>query len=314
MARWSEHGALGAVGGGGAAGERTTHPAQPDASSLVLPPKGPNSSDPQVEEGGSGVIRKVRRTPAEATEFQGNGLVWEDGEWWIEWEQESYAPNTYEAALYGPDADWCAEAVTRAKPSWCPSSRRYIVSVTSGRAYSVPCLAWNCPGCNERKWFAARELFRLGIEAAWARGATLTDPRGRMTVSELGEAWDGLALLLRRGGPAPKRPKKPESFESKAEREKWKKAYARWRAKCAARKSLLNEYSAVVEFGDETGRIHLHVLLTGDYIPQQRLKWWAKRHGFGEITHIVEVEQGTALEVGAYAGEDRHLHRAMRSA
>jgi hypothetical protein len=35
------------------------------------------------------------------------------------------------------------------------------------------------------------------------------------------------------------------------------------------------------------------------------LKWWAKRHGFGEITHIVEVEveQGTAVEVGAYAGK-----------
>jgi hypothetical protein len=295
--------------GGAAAGHRTTHPAQPDESSLVLPSFRPKSSDPRVEGAGLKVVRRARRDSDPGSEWAGDGLVFEDGEWWIEWETQRYPPTSFEGAvLYGPDEEWCRAAVSRARKSWCPSSRRFLASVATGRVIALPCHAWNCPGCNKRKWFASRELFRRGIEEAWKREErvrflTLTDPHGRMSVKELSQAWDKLAQLLHRGGPAPKRPKKPAKFDSPEAASRWKKEHARWLKKCAARKSLLGEYSAVVEFGDESGRIHLHVLMTGGYVPQKRLVIWAKRCGFGEITFISEVKEGTAEEMGAYAGK-----------
>ena len=297
----------GVVEGGAAAGDRAAHPAQPDAPSLDLPFR-PKSSDPLVEGDGLEVIRRTERTPDQGLGTGGGSLVFEDGEWWIEWEREFYPPGSREAAVYGPDPAWCASVVSSARRSWCSSSRRYLASVTTGRAFALPCHAWNCPGCNKRKWFACRELFRIGIESAWARDErvrflTLTDQHGQMSVEELSAAWDDLAQLLRRGGPAPKRPNKPEKMETLADKKEWEKRYASWVKKCKARKPLLREYAAAVEFGAGHDRIHLHVLMTGQYVKQEKLSYWARRCGFGEISFIREVEQGTAAEIGGYAGK-----------
>lgn len=295
------------VEGGTAAGDRTAHQAQPDAPSLDLPFR-PKSSDPLGEGDGLEVIRRAERTRDQGLGTAGGSLVFEDGEWWIEWMRDFYPPESREAAVYGPDPAWCASVVASARRSWCSSSRRYLASVTTGRAFTLPCHAWNCPGCNRRKWFACRELFRIGVESAWARDervrfVTLTDPHGQMSVEELSAAWDDLAQLLRRGGPAPRRPEKPAKLETEAEKKEWQKRYASWLRKCKAREPLLSEYAAVVEFGDAHDRIHLHVLMTGDFVPQKQLAYWAKRCGFGRINFICEVEVGAAEKVGGYAGK-----------
>jgi len=47
----------------------------------------------------------------------------------------------------------------------------------------------------------------------------------------------------------------------------------------------------VLEFGHETGRPHLHLLLDV-YVPQKRLSILAKRCGFGSITDIRAVKEG----------------------
>lgn len=281
----------------------------PEPSSLVLLSLGPKTSDPPVGGAGPKVVRGVCRRPFEGSLNGADVFVFEDGKWWIEWEVERYAPTTYEGAvLYGPDEEWCRSAVSRARQTWCPSTRRYLASVTTGRTFAVPCLAWSCPGCNKRKWFASRELFRRGIEAAWERGEpvrmlTLTAPRRTMTVPELGAAWDDLAQLLRRGGPAPVRPVKPKNLKSAAAKEKWKERYEQWVEACKERVSLLDEYASVVEFGGKHGRIHLHVFATGRFVAQKQLSKWAMQSGFGKIAHIVEVKQETAKQVGSYAGK-----------
>jgi hypothetical protein len=106
------------------------------------------------------------------------------------------------------------------------------------------------------KRLAARELFAGGMAAAVERGervrfATLTGKA--MTLEEIGLGWNRVATALRRRG-------------------------------------LLDQYAAVVELTAK-GNPHLHVLMTGDFIPQAYLTRIAQgRRGskgrFGRVTHI----------------------------
>ena len=309
-----------AVGGGAAAGDRAARSAQPSEPSLVSPSLRPKTSDHPVE---VSVTEEVKRTRREAFEGQGTvvdgelivpgeEILFEDGEWWLVVKDERYPVGTYEwAFLTGPDEEWCAAAVERARACWCSNSRRFLASASTGSVFALPCLSWSCEKCNRRKWHAARELFRRGIEDAWAneqqvRFLTLTVVRDDMTVQELSKAWDKLALLLRRGGPAPARPKKPKELKTKAQRAAWRKRYEQWKKKCSRRESYLDRYAAVIELGERTGRIHMHVLMTGRYIAHARLKLCVRRCGFGEVTHITLVRNNggdSAAAMSAYAGK-----------
>lgn len=241
----------------------------------------------------------------------GNGLVFESGEWWIEW-PESYPLQSYEGAFVeGPDEQWCQEAVERAKSCYCSNSRRFLASIETGDAFALPCLSWSCEKCNRRKWHAARELFRLGIEAAWARGEkvrflTLTVKDANISAAELAACWDRLATILRRGGLARARPKKPKKLETPEQRASWKKRYEDWERACRRRKSYLDQYAAVIELGEETNRIHMHVLLTGRYIPPARLRRYVVKAGFGHVTQIKLVRNSAskgAETMARYAGK-----------
>lgn len=306
-------GETGAAVGGEADDRRSTAPASPEPPSLVLP---------------YGLISPD--LPVRDAEDDEDALVFDDGEWFLHLKPLPRFPLTSYAGafLVGPDEEWCRQAVAEARKTWCPNSRRFLASITTRRSFAVPCLSWSCEVCQKRKWYAARELYRRGIEAAWERGdkvrfVTLTDGRGNMTVPELGAAWDDLAKALRRGGFAPARPKKPTD---PAKHAAWRKRYDAWLKTCKRRSSLLDQYATVVEFGAEGSRqIHLHVLMTGDFIPYKKLSIWAKRCGFGEIAHITLVSQGDANEVGGYAGklasytakairhgEEMHLRGAVR--
>lgn len=285
----------GATDDGVAGDGRATDSAPPNPSSLDLKLLEPSSPD-------------LADLVAGTVESWENALVFEDGEWFLHLGPLPRYPLTSYIGAFkvGPDEDWCRDAVARAKEVRCPSAY-YMANVLTGFCFAVPCLAWRCEVCQQRKWLAASELFRKGIEAAFARGervrfVTLTDGGGEMSIEELGAAWDDLSKLLRKGGPAPKRPRKPtDPKKLKA----WPKTWARYLKKCRARKSLLHEYAAVVEFGaaSHTGRIHLHVLMTGEFIAQRQLSNLAQRSGFGPITHISEVRQGSADQVSDYAAK-----------
>lgn len=151
------------------------------------------------------------------------------------------------------------------------------------------------------KWRAARVLIERGIVVAFQRGErvrflTLTDgtPHGTMTVQQLSEAWDDLARLLRRGGPAPSRPSRGSG----------RAAQEQWRKQCKARRSFLSDYVVVLEVGTRgQRRWHAHVVYTGRYIPQRRLSAWARQCGFGRVVDVREVAAGNAEEIAAYAAK-----------
>jgi hypothetical protein len=243
----------------------------------------------------------------------GDAITFEDGEWFAEWDDLSYPVECYEGAfLVGPDQEWCQEAVERARTCWCDNSRRFLVSVTTGNAFALPCLSWSCGKCNKRKWHAARELFRLGIEAAWSRQErvrflTLTVEDENISAQELAAAWDRLATMLRRGEPAPPRPEKPKNLRTPEQRKKWKKTWSSWVKACKRRNRTpyLDQYAAVIELGERTGRIHMHVLMTGRYIAYARLRQMAVGAGFGRVSYIklVRNDGDSAQAMAAYAGK-----------
>jgi hypothetical protein len=72
-----------------------------------------------------------------------------------------------------------------------------------------------------------------------------------MTYAELGESWNRVRSILKKNG-------------------------------------LLKEYVSVVEL-QERGAPHLHVIATGEYIPQKQLAQWASASGFGAVTDIRAV-------------------------
>jgi hypothetical protein len=55
----------------------------------------------------------------------------------------------------------------------------------------------------------------------------------------------------------------------------------------------VNEYAAVVEV-QTRGALHLHVLMTGRYVPQRKLVGMAMDAGFGRCTDIREVKRSAA--------------------
>jgi hypothetical protein len=263
--------------------------------------------------------KRTRRIPAEGVGavvedelvIPGEALLFEDGEWFIVCEDTGYPVESYEGAfLVGPDGEWCEQAVRGARACWCSNSVRFLASVTTGKAFALPCLSWSCEKCNRRKWHAARELFRLGIESAWAkdervRFLTLTVERGDISAAELAACWNRLALTLRRGGPAPARPKKPKRLRTVEQREEWKKRYEQWQRACRRRRSYLDQYAAVIELGEKTGRIHMHVLFTGRYVGHKRLGRMAAAAGFGRVSYITLVRNNgdAAKAMAAYAGK-----------
>lgn len=155
-------------------------------------------------------------------------------------------------------------ALQRARRTQCPNARgSYIWSLSSDRASEIACGRWDCSWCQWRKRAAACLVIRIGLETAWARGErvrfmTLTDgSNGDMTVADLYAAWNRLRGRLardRKGGP------------------------------------YMQQYAAVVEV-QQRGALHLHVLLTGRFVPQRKLVGMARAAGFGRCTDIREVRR-----------------------
>ncbi|MBA3841343.1 MAG: hypothetical protein H0X39_01765 [Actinobacteria bacterium] len=265
---------------------------------------------------------RTRRTPdSEASGtlvdgeliIPGDALAFEEDEWGVEWEDLGFPLKTFEGAfLVGPNRDWCEQAVATAKPTFCDTSRRFLASIETGKAFALPCLSWSCEKCNRRKWHAARELFRLGIEAAWARDErvrflTLTVENEDISAQELAQAWGRLATALRRGEPAPRRPEKPKLLRTEAQQADWQKTWDDWLKACKRRnrKPYLDQYAAVIELGGRTGRIHMHVLMTGRYIAHARLRQMAVSAGFGRVSYITLVRNDgdAAMSMASYAGK-----------
>lgn len=170
------------------------------------------------------------------------------------------------------ELQWLLRAFGDASPSKCPNSFRYLASLSTGACFPLACLAWSCEHCGRRKGVSARAFFQLGVSAAHERGErvrfmTLTDgSAGRMTVPELGAAWNRLAVRLRR-------------------------------------EKLLTQYALAVELQPKRGALHLHALTTGSYIPQRSLSDWSSVAGFGRVADIRAVKQEEATKVVSYASK-----------
>lgn len=143
-------------------------------------------------------------------------------------------------------------------------------SIGSGRAIEVSCGRWDCSWCQRRKRAAASLVIASGLERAWARGervrlVTLTDgSQGAMTVADFYDAWNRLRTRLRKSGE-------------------------------------LKEFAAVLEV-QARGALHLHVLQTGSYIPQRKLKGAAVAAGFGRCTDIREIKPNALDDARGSAG------------
>jgi hypothetical protein len=155
-------------------------------------------------------------------------------------------------------------ALRRARRTQCPNARgSYIWSLSTDRASEIACGRWDCSWCQWRKRAAACVILQVGLEVAWARRErvrflTLTDgSKGKMTVADFYAAWNRLRVGLareRKGG------------------------------------AYMNEYAAVVKV-QKRGALHLHVLMTGRYVPQRKLVGMAMAAGFGRCTDIREVRR-----------------------
>ena len=196
--------------------------------------------------------------------------------------------------------EWAERILSRTPATKCPRSRHVLVHIQSGRSFSVLCKSWACPYCQRRKWVAVAKLLQDGIERAWLAGervrfVTLTDAsEDGMTVAELSAAWDKLAKLLKRGGPAPPRPAAGSGAS----------AQAAWRAACRQRTPYVDAYAMVLEVGNNGSKqLHAHVLMTGRYVYQADLSRWAQACGFGRVVDVREVKRGDAEEVAGYAAK-----------
>ena len=120
------------------------------------------------------------------------------------------------------------------------------------------------------------------------RFLTLTVEDENISAEALAAAWDRLATKLRRGEPAPPRPEKPKTLRTDEERKAWNETHERWLKACKRRNRTpyLDQYAAVIELGERTGRIHMHVLMTGRYIAYARLRQLAVEAGFGRVSYI----------------------------
>lgn len=196
--------------------------------------------------------------------------------------------------------EWAERILARTPKSRCPASRAVLVNRRSGHSFGVQCKSWSCSYCQKRKWVAVAALLYNGVEQAWANGervrlVTLTDGSGTgMSVADISAAWEKLAKLLKRGGPAPPR---PPSGSGAAEQ-------AAWREACKRRQPYLDEYALVLEVGTNgKEQLHGHVLMTGRFIFQADLSRWAAACGFGRVADVREVRQGDAEEVSGYTAK-----------
>ena len=151
-------------------------------------------------------------------------------------------------------------AIKSARASRCPNAPlRYVWDLGTKNAFQLACGRWRCSRCGRQNRGVAKRAFLEGIEGAQRRGdfvrfMTLTMGDADATVGELYGAWDRLRARLRR---LSKRHPTPR----------------------------LREYAAVVEAQDR-GALHLHVVCTGEYVPQSELSELAANAGFGPIMDI----------------------------
>ena len=132
----------------------------------------------------------------------------------------------------------------------------------------MSCKSWGCSHCSVFRRASAAELISGGIRRAFARGerlrlSTYSPPREGMLVEDLGSAWNQVRSTLKK-------------------------------------KNLLREYVGIVEL-QQRGEPHLHVIATGEYIPQAELAIWAERAGFGEVTDIRAVRDDNPRDLTDYA-------------
>jgi hypothetical protein len=152
-----------------------------------------------------------------------------------------------------------------------------------------------------------------GLRAAIERGdevrlITLTDPPAHPLLAKaLSEALDRLTSLLGKGGPAPVRP-------SKGSGDRAQKA---WRKKCRRRAPLIQRWIAIVEVAPRSRRVHVHLLVTGPYIPQGLLASCVRTAGFGSIfdVRLVETEhdvEETVARLATYLSKSNPAEGLLR--
>ena len=146
-------------------------------------------------------------------------------------------------------------AVARALEPRCPNAPpRWVMNLRTQKAHRLSCGRWSCRVCGCVKRQAAKLAVEQGIRAAlgrgeWVRLMTLTeDPDRPLDLPALGASWNRLRTALKDAG-------------------------------------LLAEYVAVVET-TKAGRLHLHVVATGKYIPVRALRQAASAAGFGKVTDV----------------------------
>jgi hypothetical protein len=120
----------------------------------------------------------------------------------------------------------------------------------------MSCKSWGCSHCVKLRKLAAAEVIAGGVWrhqnlGSTCRIITVTADGEGMTMPELGERWNRLRSTLKKN-------------------------------------KLLGEYVAVAEL-QARGEPHLHVIATGEYIPQKDLAKWGVKAGFGPVTDIRAV-------------------------
>lgn len=195
------------------------------------------------------------------------------------------------------DPSRVAEAVVGARRPPCPTfNGLWAFSRTTETAYARRCGRWTCPRCGRFKRRAARLALERGIGAGLQAGRrvrfiTLTDRTGRMTTTDMTEAWKRLVGRLRT--PRKGRQRQDGSWSTRP------------------RPAYLDEYAVTIE-AHATGALHLHALFTGRYIPQRWLATQANEAGFGRVAWIGEITEpadaGMLLD-RARPGQDRATGR-----
>lgn len=161
----------------------------------------------------------------------------------------------------GALCDDAREAASNARALRCPRSKQvsYAIDQETRRAFAVPCGSWACSWCGWRKRAAAAYMVQQGINLAAERGErirfmTLTESPAYPfeTAADVSKAWNRFRTRLRKSGD-------------------------------------LREYAAAVEL-TQAGRPHLHIVATGEYIPQARLSEYAAGAGFGPVADIRAIK------------------------
>lgn len=174
-----------------------------------------------------------------------------------------------------------AEAVRDARVPRCPMApKRYAWDLRSGKAFQLSCGRWRCVSCGRRNRAVAHRLFMEGLRAAQARGEfvrfmTLTMEDADARVGDLYASWDRMRAALRRVSKSHPVPR-------------------------------LRQYAAVVE-AQARGALHLHIVCTGEFIPQRELSRLAVAAGFGRIADIRILHDPRRSAAGS--GHERERER-----